>query len=226
MKILLATHNPGKIDRFTYLLNFVDNIEIVSLGDVKITTDVKEPFLTSHENAIHKAQEYAKKSGLATLAIDDSATTNFLPTSEQPGVFLKRFSSNKKDLNEHQIISAWKEIFDKYPQPDKRFIWDTSIAFFDPTNNFNGCSKVTKISHVVGISNVIVPGYPMGSFLSPEKNGKPYSEMTNDEKQKNDIEVFSSFLDEFCDWIKRSQSEWQRPYHDSSSMRMEWRNFA
>jgi len=202
MKILLATHNPGKIDRFTFLLKLVDDIKIVSLSDVNITTDVEEPFLTSRENAIHKAQEYAKKTGLATLAIDDSATTNFLPTNEQPGVFLKRFSGNKEDLNERQIISVWKEIFDKYPQPDKQFIWDTSIAFFNPVNKSTGCSKVTKISYVVDASNVIAPGYPMGSFLSPEKDGKPYSEMTDDEKRKKDIEVFSSFLDEFRGWLK------------------------
>ncbi|MDX9914126.1 MAG: non-canonical purine NTP pyrophosphatase [Candidatus Moranbacteria bacterium] len=202
MKILLATHNLGKIDRFTYLLKLVDDIEIVSLGDVNISTDVEEPFLTSRENAIHKAQEYARKSSLATLAIDDSATTNFLPTNEQPGVFLKRFSSNKDDLNERQIISVWKEIFNKNPQPEKQFIWDTSIALFNPNNNFTGCSKVTKISHVVDTSNVIVPGYPMGSFLSPEKGGKPYSEMTDAEKRKKDLEVFAEFLNELRGWLK------------------------
>lgn len=202
MKILLATHNLGKIDRFTYLLRSVADIEVVSLDDVNITTDIEEPFLTSRENAIHKAREYAKKSGLPTLAIDDSATTNFLPTNEQPGVFLKRFSSNKKDLSGGQIISTWKEIFSKYPQPDKQFIWDTSIAFFNPTSEFTGCSKVVKISHVVDASNVMAPGYPMGSFLSPEKGGKPYSEMTEDEKRKKDIEVFTGFLNEFRGWLK------------------------
>lgn len=202
MKILLATHNLGKIDRFTHLLKLVDDIEVISLNDIGITTDVDEPFLTSHENAIHKAQEYAKQSGLATLAIDDSATTNFLPTNEQPGVFLKRFSGDKKDLTSDQIISTWKKIFDKYPQPDKQFIWDTSIAFFNPVNEFTGCSRVIKISHVVDASSVIVSGYPMGSFLSSEKGGKPYSEMTDNEKRKKDIEVFTGFLNEFRGWLK------------------------
>lgn len=202
MKILLATHNLGKIDRFTYLLRLVDDIEVISLNDIGITNDVDEPFLTSHENAIHKAREYAKQSNLATLAIDDSATTNFLPANEQPGVFLKRFSGDRKDLDDSQIIRAWKEIFDKYPQPDKQFIWDTSIAFFNPVNKFIGCSKVMKISYVVDVSNIVVPGYSMGSFLSPEKGGKPYSEMTDDEKRKKDLEVFIGFLNEFRDWLK------------------------
>ncbi|WP_420917084.1 non-canonical purine NTP pyrophosphatase [Dictyobacter halimunensis] len=78
MKILLATHNPSKFERYNNLLREVANLELVSLQGVSISEKVDEPFATAKENAIHKAVKYARISQLPTLAVDEAVTTNFL----------------------------------------------------------------------------------------------------------------------------------------------------
>ncbi len=203
MKILIASHNPGKIDRFKNLLKDLKDFEVVSLEDEGITIDVHEPFLTSKENAVHKAKEYANLSGLITLAIDDSATTNFLPDNEQPGVFLKRYSKDRKELSEKGIHEVWRDIFQKYPQEDKRFIWNSTIAYCNPKNGSTGDILIEKIDHVVQFSDIIAPGYPMGSFLSPKVNGTPYSELSEEEKYIRDEHLFDPFVEDFRAWLNK-----------------------
>ncbi|EKE22277.1 MAG: hypothetical protein ACD_7C00004G0003 [uncultured bacterium] len=201
MKVLIASHNPGKINRFKNLLRNIEGIEIISLNDIGITDDISEPFLISKENAVHKAKEYGKISGLIVIAIDDSAKTNFLPDNEQPGVFLKRFSRDKSELDDKQIVETWKEIFKKYPQGNKQIIWDSSIAYYNPKNDSIGITRNEKVSYVVDFSPIIPPGYPMGSFLSPEPNGKQYSELTEERKRNYDEQTFSEFIENFKSWL-------------------------
>ena len=55
-----------------------------------------EPYNEVLDNAIIKAKEYASLSQLPVLAIDEALKTNFLPDSEQPGAFVRRFSGDKR----------------------------------------------------------------------------------------------------------------------------------
>ncbi|NTW27194.1 MAG: hypothetical protein HGA36_02630 [Candidatus Moranbacteria bacterium] len=205
MKILIATHNPAKFDRYRKLVSFCsDKIEIVSLFDLSITAKVEENFETAQENAIHKAREYAKLSGLLTVGIDEAAQTNFLPDHEQPGVYARRFSKDKQELTDEELMETWLKIFKQYPVEDKMFIWDFAIAYYDPNNDSLETSGVEQISHVGGyISEKMEKGYPLSSILSPIKGGKVYVDLSDEEKFEVDKEYFANFFVDFRRWLEK-----------------------
>ncbi|HZJ34851.1 MAG TPA: non-canonical purine NTP pyrophosphatase, partial [Candidatus Angelobacter sp.] len=138
MKVLIATHNLAKLKRYKKILGLIDNIEIVSLTDMGISEKVEENYTTNTENALHKARVYGELSGLITVAADEALMTNFLPDNEQPGVYARRFSADKSELTDNEVINVWRKIFDLYPQPDKQFIWSFAVAFYNPETKSEG----------------------------------------------------------------------------------------
>lgn len=205
MKILIATHNPAKFDRYRKLVSFCsDKIEIFSLLDLKINEKVEENFETARENAIHKAREYAKLSGYVTVGVDEATQTNFLPDNEQPGVYARRFSKDKRELTDADLMKTWLKIFKKYPTKDKMFIWDFAVAYYDPSNDSLGISSVEQISYVGGyISEKIEKGYPLSSILSPKKGGKAYVDLSDVEKFEVDKQYFANFFVDFSKWLEK-----------------------
>jgi inosine/xanthosine triphosphate pyrophosphatase family protein len=204
MKILIATHNSAKLTRYQRLLESVPSLELVSLDDIKITDKIDEPFENSRDNAVHKAKEFAKLSGLITIGIDEAVSTNFLPKGEQPGVYVRRLHKGGKEATDEQVLSYWRELFDKYDVEDKRFEWDFHVAYYNPNNEDLAISNViSKQSVTENFSDVIVPGYPMSSFLVMPGTTRPHSELTANEKAEADKMIFSSFVTEFGEWLTK-----------------------
>ncbi|MEI7918125.1 MAG: non-canonical purine NTP pyrophosphatase [Candidatus Saccharibacteria bacterium] len=202
MKILIATHNQSKLKRYQQILKSIDFIELVSLTDLNITEKVEEDCATNTDNALKKAHVYGKLSGLITVAADEALMTNFLPDNEQPGVYARRFTSDRSELTDNGVIDAWKQIFKLFPQDDKQFIWSFAIAFYNPTDESEDISHVQQISYVADhFSNILPSGYPMSTFMSPYPNGKPYSELTIDEDTAVDAKNFANFTVSFTKWL-------------------------
>ena len=202
-KILIATHNQSKVKRYKRLLRSIDSIDLVSLNDLGITDKVEEIFDTNRENAMHKARIYGKLSGLVTIAIDEALMTNFLPDNEQPGVYVRRFLDGKSELSDEVLIDTWQKIFEMYPQPDKQFIFDFAIAYYNPENNIEHIECVKQVSHQANyLSDNRRPGYPMSSFLAPAKNSKPYVDWDQPEVDKVDSINFANFIKSFKKWIR------------------------
>lgn len=88
-KLLLATHNPGKIAEYHALLADLP-LEIVSLDQAHIALDVAETGATFEENAILKARTYAALSGLWTWADDSGLEVDALGGA--PGVLSARYA--------------------------------------------------------------------------------------------------------------------------------------
>lgn len=110
-KILIATHNKGKFNRFKIYLTQLDpKLEIVSLADLGITLDVEETGKTYEENARLKAEAYAKLSGLLTLADDGGIEIDAL--NGQPGIYSSRYAGeNKTDAQKVDfILDKLKEV--------------------------------------------------------------------------------------------------------------------
>ena len=207
MKILIATHNLAKLKRYNKILGLIDNIEIVSLADINISEKVEENYATNTENALHKARIYGELSDLITVAADEALMTNFLPDNEQPGVYARRFSADKTELTDDEVIDVWHKIFEIYPQPDKQFIWSFAVAFYNPKTKSSGVQCVEQISYTSRyFSTILHPGYPMSSFLSSEKDGKPYTEMTDAENESTDIKNFANFVSVFKRWLEQNLS--------------------
>lgn len=203
MRILFATHNPAKLQRYKNILNEFTHIELISLKDIGISQKVEEPFPTSKENAIYKAKEYAQLSHLPTLAVDEAVNTNFLPKDEQPGVYVRRYANKETTLTDEEMLHVWKEIFKEYPQKDKQFIWEFSIAFYNVATSQFHYTRAIMLSDVAEVfSKTRQKGYPMSSFLTHKGTNKPYAELSETEKLNADKETLKDFIKEFPRWIK------------------------
>lgn len=90
--LLVATRNAGKIEELAELLAGVE-VEWLGLADLEaqglVIADVEETGRTFRENAILKAEGYARQSGLLTLADDSGLEVDVLGGA--PGVHTARF---------------------------------------------------------------------------------------------------------------------------------------
>lgn len=93
-KLLVATHNEGKVAEFAELLQDLD-VEWLSLKDAGVTADVEETGTTFRENAVLKAETYAREAGLLTLADDSGLEVDAL--NGRPGVRTSRFGGEDLD---------------------------------------------------------------------------------------------------------------------------------
>lgn len=93
MRLLIATHNLGKLIEYQEM--FADlPFELVTLDDVGIQDDVAENGATFAENARVKALDYARASGLFTLADDSGLQVDAL--DGEPGIHSKRYAGENK----------------------------------------------------------------------------------------------------------------------------------
>jgi XTP/dITP diphosphohydrolase len=87
-KLLVATHNQGKVAEFADMLQDLA-IEWLSLDGVGVEQDVEETGVTFRENSVLKARAYAKETGLLTLADDSGLEVDALDGA--PGVYTARY---------------------------------------------------------------------------------------------------------------------------------------
>lgn len=87
-KLLVATHNQGKVAEFAEMLADLA-IEWLSLDEIGVEKDVDETGSTFRENAVLKAQTYARMTGLLTLADDSGLQVDAL--NGEPGIYTARY---------------------------------------------------------------------------------------------------------------------------------------
>ena len=91
MKILLATRNAKKLAELRRILP----VEVLSLDDVPRYGEVPETGLTFAENALLKAREGVRNTGLPTIADDSGLAVDAL--GGMPGVFSARWAGGHGD---------------------------------------------------------------------------------------------------------------------------------
>lgn len=94
LRLLLGTGNRKKLQELQTLLQGLP-FELVSLQDFPQVKEVVEDGKTFEENAVKKAREIAKQTGLLTLAEDSGLVVEALEGN--PGVYSARFAGPEKD---------------------------------------------------------------------------------------------------------------------------------
>lgn len=100
-KLLLATTNAGKIREYAAMLDDLP-VRVVTLKQASITAEVEETGATIRENAIIKAEAYARLSGLPTLADDSGLEVDAL--GGEPGVRSARYSDKLTDKERNDLV--------------------------------------------------------------------------------------------------------------------------
>ncbi len=87
-RLLVATHNKGKVAEYADILGG-RRLDWLTLDEAGIGEEVAETGATFRENAILKAQAYARQAGLLTLADDSGLEVDAL--DGRPGVLTARY---------------------------------------------------------------------------------------------------------------------------------------
>lgn len=96
MRVLLATRNAGKVDELRQILaSAAPDIELVGLDAVEDYPETPETELTFAGNALLKARDGVKHTGLATIADDSGLAVDAL--NGMPGVLSARWAGSAKD---------------------------------------------------------------------------------------------------------------------------------
>ena len=102
-RLLVATNNPGKLEEYQHLLRDLP-LGITSLRQEAIDYAPEETGVTFEENAVLKANAFAKRSGLLTLADDSGLEIDRLGGA--PGVHSARYGGTRRgeDVRRCEIV--------------------------------------------------------------------------------------------------------------------------
>lgn len=104
-KLLIATHNQGKVREYRALLSDLP-LEVTYLDAERVTFEAEETGATFADNAIEKARAYASATGLLTWADDSGLDVDALHGA--PGVLSARYGAPeaRTDQDRYQLLLA------------------------------------------------------------------------------------------------------------------------
>ena len=101
MNLLIATRNPGKLDEIRAILD-LPGLDLVSCTDISGLSDVVEDGDTLEQNAVKKAVELARASGLWALADDTGLEVEALDGA--PGVISARYAGDPPNAGANMAL--------------------------------------------------------------------------------------------------------------------------
>jgi XTP/dITP diphosphohydrolase len=124
-KLLVATHNQGKLHELSGLLSGV-SVQILSLTDLGRSVAVEEHGTTFESNAVHKTVEYSRLGDALTLADDSGLEVSALGGA--PGIRSARYGG--PGLSDEQRCRALLDALQKVPWDDRkaRFVCVLALA--------------------------------------------------------------------------------------------------
>lgn len=127
-KLIFATGNEGKLKEIRMILGDL-GVEILSLKEAGIDTDVEENGTTFEENAVIKATEIMKLTGEVVLADDSGLEVDAL--NKEPGVYSARYMGHDTSyrIKNQNIIDRLKG--KEGQERSARFVCAIAAAFPD-----------------------------------------------------------------------------------------------
>ena len=105
-QLVLASHNAGKLKELQAMLG--ESVQLRSIGEFS-NVEPDETGLSFVENAILKARNAARLSGLPALADDSGLAVDFLGGA--PGIYSARYADGKGDAaNNAKLLDALKDV--------------------------------------------------------------------------------------------------------------------
>ncbi len=176
MKIVLATKNRHKYSEMKDILNEID-IEFICAADIKDLPDVDEDQTTIEGNAIKKAVEISRYTGLPALADDTGFFVDAL--NDEPGVFAARYAGENCSYQDN-VNKLLKNLGD---QSNRKARFETVVALVNPDGQIVSVKK--------GQINGVVTEIPQGNsgfgydpIFQPEGFDKTFAELTDAEKNQ------------------------------------------
>jgi XTP/dITP diphosphohydrolase len=187
-KLLIATHNPAKLNELSELLTDLP-IQLVSLSDVGITEDIEEDGKTYEENSQKKALFYAKKSGLPSIS--DDGGIEIAALNNAPGVHSKRWIG--ENTTEDDLIAHMQKVANELPDDNRTAYFKVVLSLALPSGKV--WSVMGEIEGIIAKEPFIQQrkGYPYRSFFFLPQVNKYYfeSELTPEEQKQYNHRVIA-----------------------------------
>lgn len=179
-KILFATTNPAKVNRFSKKL-LEQGIELISLLDINQKINIEENGKNAIENALIKAKCCYQAVGIPTMATDDTLFLEGVPVNKQPGVYVRRI--NGKRLSDEEEIEYYSNLVKEYGKEGKliaKYVYGLALVTKDKEQTYTWDSEDFYI--IDKPSEKLQPGYPLNSISIDIKSGKYFTDITSEEK--------------------------------------------
>ncbi len=176
-EILLATNNQGKVKEMKSILSDL-GIDVYSLKDKGIDIDVEEDKKTFEENALKKAEEISKISGMITVSDDSGLEVYALDL--RPGIYSARYAGEgaTSDMLCEKLLSEMENVPDS--ERGARFVSVAAIVYPNGKKlTLRGECEGTIIKEKRGSGGF---GYDPVFYI--EEKGQTFSEMPLEEKNK------------------------------------------
>ena len=171
--IIIATHNKHKVEEIQQVVK--DKINIVSLKDLGLNTDIPETGDTLKENARQKARYVYERFHKDCFADDTGLEVEAL--DKRPGVYSARYAGEHCSFDDN-IDLLLKEMDGK---TDRRACFKTVICFIESGEEryFEGVCEGVITTERYGYK-----GFGYDPVFIPNGYGESFAEMTGEEKNK------------------------------------------
>jgi XTP/dITP diphosphohydrolase len=179
-RLLVATHNPGKLREFEYLLQ-PHGIEVVGGAELGLV-EPEETGSTFAANALLKARAAADATGLPALADDSGLVVHGLDGA--PGIHSARWAGPERDfdLAVAKVVDGLIQRFGSWAAADQRaeFVAVLCLSLPDGTDQFfEGKIAGTLVDAPRGAR-----GFGYDPIFVPDGATKTFAEMTAAEKHQ------------------------------------------
>lgn len=173
-KIVLATRNKGKVAEFERMLKTAQvDLVVLGLRDYPEMPDVAETGNTFAENALLKAEQISKYTGLPALADDSGLCVDALGGS--PGIFSARWAGLHGDdlANLEKVLREIKEL----SNPSLAAHFTCAVALVVPHVDGSGNRRVLREGRIDGVL-VMEPRGTNGFGYDPIFQPQGYTQTT------------------------------------------------
>lgn len=180
-KLVIATRNPAKFDRYKNLFqNWAT--EIFGLLELSIFEKPEESGETAEENAQIKARFYSLRTKIPAFSEDESLFVDFFSEKEQPGVHVRRIN-HKDEVDDDKLLAYWEKIIAKVPPKKRTGRWHIAYCLAVPNETLKVVSQDYPVLFFSPSSSIRIPGWPLSSLQGSVKFGKPHAELTQEENE-------------------------------------------
>ena len=174
MKVVIATHNKDKLKELKKGLNNLD-IELLDLSSFPDIGEIIEDGETLQENALIKAREVYKLTGVPAIADDTGLEVDAL--DGEPGVYTARFAGENCSYldNVNKMLKVMKNI----KNSDRSAIFKTVMAFVDDKTEL---FSIGEVKGMIASEKKGLGGFGYDSIFYVVNEGKTFAEMSIEKK--------------------------------------------
>ena len=181
MKVLFATTNPAKIEKYGKKL-VEKGIEVLTLHDIDIKLDIDESGKDAIENAYIKAKSYYDATNIVTIGMDNNLFIEDLPEEKQPGTHVRRVDG--KELNDDEMIEYYSNLVSENGGKLKAK-WVYGMVIYNGMETKEFTWSKSHFYFIDKPSEKRNPGYPLDSLAIIPEYYKYLVELTPEEKKEN-----------------------------------------